>query len=49
MKYFEDISVKNARSLTGLKAQRQLRMRLKQEKAAIKNQLNKLTERPTLC
>ena len=28
--------------------QRQLRMRLKQEKAAIKNQLNKLTERPTL-
>ncbi len=29
--------------------QRQLRMTLKQEKAAIKNQLNKLTERPTLC
>ena len=28
--------------------QRQLRMTLKQEKAAIKNQLNKLTERPTL-
>lgn len=28
--------------------QRQLRLTLKQEKAAIKNQLNKLTERPTL-